>query len=447
METDAVSFFETLRGDIGFNHFTSETLTGLIFVIVLLALSALISGSEVALFSLEPKEIKDLKSNKKRSAGLVIKLLSEPEQLLAAVLVGNNFVNIGVVLLTAHITNSLIDFSLVPTLGFIFNTIFITSLILLFGEIIPKVYAAHYPKTLAIRMSAFINVLVIITRPVNFLLINSTSFVNKRLLKYKKNLSIDEISKALQLTDHLDISDDKEILEGIVKFGNKGVNEIMRSRLEVTSIDIHSNFERVLQIIKESGYSRIPVFAGTLDDVRGILYIKDLLPYLDKSATYRWQSLMRQPFFVPETKKIDDLLEDFQKSKVHMAIVVDEFGGTSGLVTLEDILEEIVGDIADEFDEDESLFTQISEFEFLFDGRAMLNDFCKVLDSKDDIFDDIKGEADTLAGLILELKGEFPMLHEKLKCKNFTFEVEGVNTRRITKIKVTIDPIKTTDVQ
>jgi len=201
----------------------------------------------------------------------------------------------------------------------------------------------------------------------------------------------------------------------------------------------------VLQIIKESGYSRIPVFSGTLDDVRGILYIKDLLPYLDKSAVYRWQPLMRQPFFVPETKKIDDLLEDFQKSKVHMAIVVDEFGGTSGLVTLEDILEEIVGDIADEFDEDESLFTQISEFEYLFDGRTMLNDFCKVFNYEDDIFDDIRGEADTLAGLILELKGEFPLLHEKMKCKNFTFEVEGVNLRRISKIKVTIYPIKTTE--
>ncbi|HZK97857.1 MAG TPA: gliding motility-associated protein GldE [Prolixibacteraceae bacterium] len=445
METDAVSFFETLNGDIGYNHFTSETLTGLFIVIVLLALSALISGSEVALFSLEPKEIKDLKTNKRHSASLVLKLLSEPQQLLAAILVGNNFVNIAIVLLTAHITNSLIDFSLVPTLGFIFNTVFITSLILLFGEIIPKVYAAHYPKTLALRVSAFINILVIITKPVNFLLINSTSFVNKRLLKYKKNLSIDEISKALQLTDHLDISDDKEILEGIVKFGNKSVNEIMRSRLEVTSIDIHSNFDRVLQIIKESGYSRIPVFAGTLDDVRGILYIKDLLPYLDKSAAYRWQSLMRQPFFVPETKKIDDLLEDFQKSKVHMAIVVDEFGGTSGLVTLEDILEEIVGDIADEFDEDELLFTQVSEFEFLFDGKIMLNDFCKVFDYEDDIFDDIRGEADTLAGLILELKGEFPMLHEKLNCKNFAFEVEGVNTRRITKIKVTILPESKTE--
>ena len=445
METDAVSFFETLNGDIGYNHFTSETLTGLFIVIVLLAISALISGSEVALFSLEPKEIKDLKLNKKRSASLVIKLLSEPEQLLAAILVGNNFVNIAIVLLTAHITNSLIDFSLVPTLGFIFKTVFITALILLFGEIIPKVYAAHYPKTLVLKVAAFINILVIITKPVNFLLINSTSFVNKRLIKYKKNLSIDEISKALQLTDHLDISDDKEILEGIVKFGNKSVNEIMHSRLEVTSIDIHSNFERVLQTIKESGYSRIPVYAGTLDDVRGILYIKDLLPYLEKSAAYRWQPLMRQPFFVPETKKIDDLLEDFQKSKVHIAIVVDEFGGTSGLVTLEDILEEIVGDIADEFDEDESLYSQISNFEYLFDGRIMLNDFCKVFDYEDDIFDDIRGEADTLAGLILELKGEFPMLNEKLNCKNFTFEVEGVNTRRITKIKVTIEPIAPTN--
>jgi len=447
LETDAVPYFETLTRGIGYNHFTSETLIGLFILIILLAISALISGSEVALFSLEPKEIKEIKSDKKRSAAMVIKLLSEPEQLLAAILVGNNFANISIVLLTAHITNSLIDFSNAPTVGFIFNTIFITALILLFGEIIPKVYAAHFPKKLALKMSPIINILVIITRPVNFLLINSTSFVNRRLLKYKKNLSIDEISKALQLTDHLDNSDDKEILEGIVKFGNKGVDEIMRSRLEVTSIDIHSNFEHVLQIIKESGYSRIPVFAGTLDDVRGILYIKDLLPYINKGAAYRWQPLMRQPFFVPETKKIDDLLEDFQKSKVHMAIVVDEFGGTSGLVTLEDILEEIVGDIADEFDDEETLFTKISQDEYLFDGRTMLHDFCKILDIEDDIFDDIKGEADTLAGLILELKGEFPMLKEKLKCKNFTFEVEGVNTRRITKIRVTIDPIETTGLQ
>ena len=445
METDAVSFLDTLNGEIGYNHFTSETLTGIIILIVLLTISALISGSEVALFSLEPKEIKDLKLNKKRSAGLVIKLLSEPEQLLAAILVGNNFANISIVLLTAHITNSLIDFSNTPTLGFIFNTVIITSLILLFGEIIPKVYAAHYPKTLALKVSSIINVLVIITKPVNFLLINSTSFVNKRLIKYKKNLSIDEISKALQLTDHLDISDDKEILEGIVKFGSKGVNEIMRSRLDVTTIEIHSNFEKVLQLIKESGYSRIPVYAETLDDVRGILYIKDLLPFLNKSAAYRWQPLMRQPFFVPETKKIDDLLEDFQKSKVHMAIVVDEFGGTSGLVTLEDILEEIVGDIADEFDVEETLFTQISQDEYLFDGRAMLNDFCKELDLENDIFDDVRGEADTLAGLILELKGEFPMLHEKLNCKNFTFEVEEVDTRRIIKIRVKIHPTEKAD--
>ena len=218
----------------------------------------------------------------------------------------------------------------------------------------------------------------------------------------------------------------------------------MRSRPEVTSIEIHSSFEHVLQVIRESGYSRIPVYAGTLDDVRGILYIKDLLPYLNNGASYRWQPLMRQPFFVPATKKIDDLLEDFQKSKVHMAIVVDEYGGTSGLVTLEDILEEIVGDIADEFDEEESLFTKISDNEYLFEGRTMLHDFCKILDLEDDIFDDIKGEADTLAGLILELRGEFPMVKEKLQCKNFTFEVEGVNTRRITKLRVTFDSIEST---
>lgn len=444
METDAVPYFETLTRNNGYNLFTPEILVGLFVLIILFAFSALISGSEVALFSLEPKEIKEIKSSKKRAAGQVIKLLSEPEQLLATIMIGNNFTNIAIVLLTFHLTTSLIDFSKTPTFGIIFNTVLITSLILFFGELIPKIYAARSPKKMALKISPVISVLLIITKPVNFLLINSTSFVNRKLIKYKKNLSIDEISKALHLTDYQDISDDKEILEGIVKFGNKGVDEIMRSRFEVTSIEIHTNFEHVLRIIRESGYSRIPVYAGTLDDVRGILYIKDLLPYLNKGASYRWQPLMRQPFFIPETKKIDDLLEDFQKSKVHMAIVVDEYGGTAGLVTLEDILEEIVGDIADEFDEEESLFTKISENEYLFEGRTMLHDFCKILDLENDIFDDIKGEADTLAGLILELRGEFPVVKEKLQCKSFIFEVEGVNTRRITKIRVTFDPIEST---
>lgn len=443
MEADIVSSAGGLLRDIGFKHFTTETLAGLLVLIVLLMTSALISGSEVALFSLEPKEIEELKKSNKRSSHLVIKLLSMPENLLAAILTGNNFVNIAIVLLTAHITNSLIDFTNTPTFGFIFQTVIITFMILLFGEIIPKVYAAHYSKTFALRISAFINVLVKITWPVNYFLIHSTSFINRRLSKYKKNLSIEEISKALKLTDKSEFSEDKDILEGIVKFGNKTVSEIMRSRLDVISIEVHANFDEVLQIIRESGYSRIPVFKETLDDVKGILYIKDLLAHLDKKSSFRWQPLMRQPFFVPESKKIDDLLEEFQKSKVHMAIVVDEYGGTSGLVTLEDILEEIVGDIADEFDEENRFFTKIGDNEYLFDGNTLLNDFYKATGYDDTIFDEIKGEADTLAGLILELTKDLPNLHEKIHLKNFTFEVEAVDARRIHKIRVRINsPLK-----
>lgn len=439
MEADTFSSLGSLLSGISFNPFTTETLIGLLVLIVLMVTSALISGSEVALFSLEPKEIEELKKSKRRKSHLVLKLLSEPEHLLAAVLTGGNFINIAIVLLTAHITNSLIDFTNAPTLGFIFQTIIITFMILFFGEIIPKVYATHYSKNFALKISPFLNILVKITHPVNYLLIHSTSFVNKRLSRYKKELSIEEISKALKLTDTGEISEDKDILEGIVKFGTKSVSEIMKPRLDVTSIEVRATFDEVLRVIRESGYSRIPVYKESLDDIRGILYIKDLLAHLDRGSSFRWQPLMRQPFFVPESKKIDDLLEEFQKSKVHMAIVVDEYGGTSGLVTLEDILEEIVGDIADEFDEENRFFTKISENEYLFDGNTLLNDFYKTTGLDDNIFDETKGEADTLAGLILELTKEMPEIHEKVQIKNFTFEVEGVDARRINKIRLTIN--------
>jgi putative hemolysin len=439
LEADTFSSSEGLLRGIGFNQFTTEALAGLLVLIILMVTSALISGSEVALFSLEPKEIEDLKKSKRRKPHLVLKLLSKPENLLAALLTGGNFINIAIVLLTAHITNSLIDFTNAPTLGFIFQTIVITFMILFFGEIIPKVYAAHYSKNFALKISPFINILAKITHPVNYLLIHSTSFVNKRLSRYKKDLSIEEISKALKLTDEDELSEEKDILEGIVKFGTKTVSEIMKPRLDVTSIEAGANFDEVLRVIRESGYSRIPVYKESLDNVRGILYIKDLLAHLDKGTSFRWQPLMRQPFFVPESKKIDDLLEEFQKSKVHMAFVVDEYGGTSGLVTLEDILEEIVGDIADEFDEENRFFVKISEFEYLFNGNTLLNDFYKATGYDDNVFDEIKGEADTLAGLILELTREMPEMHEKIQFKNFTFEVEAVDPRRINKIRVTIN--------
>ncbi len=443
LETNFFTSVGALFGNIEFLPFTVNALSGLLVLVLLLGLSALISGSEVALFSLEPKEIESLKSNKKRSAQLILKLLSNPEQLLASILVGNNFVNIAIVLLASHISTSLLSFGEARTFEFIFQTVIITFLLLLVGEIIPKVYAAHFPKNFALKLSPFIYILGKITKPINYLLIHSTSFVNKRLNKHRRELSIDEISKALKLANHEDLTDDKEILEGIVKFGSKSVSEIMHSRMDMVVVDFNSDFIAVLGIIRDSGYSRIPVFAGTLDEIRGILYIKDLLAHLTKGISFKWQQLIRPPFFIPETKKIDDLLEEFQKSKVHLAIVVDEFGGTSGLVTLEDILEEIVGDIADEFDVEERFFTKLGPSEYLFDGKTLLNDFYKVVDCEDDVFEDFKGDADTLAGLILELTGEFPELHEIVPCKNFTFQIEALDRRRIKEIRVRIN--QTTD--
>lgn len=439
LETKLVDSIGALFGNIEFLPFTFNTLSGLLALIVFLVLSAMISGSEVALFSLEPKDIEALKSNKKRSAQLILRLLSDPEQLLASILVGNNFVNIAIVLLASNISDSLISFGDAKTVEFIFQIVFITFLLLLFGEIIPKVYAAHYPKNFALRLSPFVHFLGKITRPVNYILIRSTSFVNKRMNKHRRFLSIDEISEALKLAHHEDLSDDKEILEGIVKFGSKSVREIMHSRLDMVVIDFKSGFAEVLEIIRTAGYSRIPVYSGTVDQIRGILYIKDLLPHITKGVSFKWQQLIRPPFFIPETKKIDDLLEEFQKSKVHLAIVVDEFGGTSGLVTLEDILEEIVGDIADEFDVEEKSFIRLGPNEFLFDGKTLLNDFYKIVECKDNVFEEVKGEADTLAGLILELTGEFPELHERVQCKNFTFYVEAIDQRRIKEIKVSIE--------
>lgn len=436
LETNFFTTVGALFGNIEFLPFTVNALSGLLVLVLLLGLSALISGSEVALFSLEPKEIESLKSNKKRSAQLILKLLSNPEQLLASILVGNNFVNIAIVLLASHISTSLISFGEAKTFEFIFQTVIITFLLLLVGEIIPKVYAAHFPKNFALKLSPFIYLLGKITKPINYLLIHSTSFVNKRMNKHRRELSIDEISKALKLANHEDLTDDKVILEGIVKFGSKSVSEIMHSRMDMVVADFNSDFIAVLEIIRDSGYSRIPVFAGTLDEIRGILYIKDLLPHLTKGISFKWQQLIRPPFFIPETKKIDDLLEEFQKSKVHLAIVVDEFGGTSGLVTLEDILEEIVGDIADEFDVEERFYTKLGPNEYLFDGKTLLNDFYKVVDCEDDVFEDFKGDADTLAGLILELTGEFPELHEIVPCKNFTFQIEALDRRRIKEIRV-----------
>ncbi|MDX8341041.1 gliding motility-associated protein GldE [Draconibacterium sp. IB214405] len=412
-------------------------IVSIVIVLFLLFTSALISGSEVAYFSLTASDKQKLK-HKGKNNERVIHNLDSPEKLLATILVANNFVNVGIVILTAYISSNLVSFEN-DTLEFIFQVVVITFFLLLFGEIFPKVYATHFALRFARFMALPLQVLEKLFRPVNAILIYSTGFVNRRLLKHKKNISMDEISQALELTSDQELSEEKEILEGIVKFGNKSVEEIMTPRVDVVSLDIKANFEDVLDVINDSGYSRIPVYIDSFDNISGLLYIKDILQHSHKTKSFKWQTLIRPPFYVPDTKKISSLLEEFQKTKVHLAIVVDEYGGTSGIVTLEDILEEIVGDITDEFDEEEDFFTKLAENTWIFDAKVLLGDFYKIVNCDDTVFDDVKGDADTLAGLILEIKGEIPTLKEKVKCKQFSFTIEEVDNRRIKQIKVVIN--------
>jgi gliding motility-associated protein GldE len=438
LETEPSPILTAIYWDLHFHPFTTGIAISLLVILILLILSALISASEVAFFSLSTTEKHKIAGRSAKKNSYIIKNLESPEQLLATILVANNFVNVGIVILSSFTVDSLIDFSNEPILGFIIQVLAISFIILLFGEITPKVYSTHHALKFARFIAIPLYYLTKFLKPVNSILIYSTSFLNTRIRAYNKHISVDELSQALELTSKTELKDDNEILKGIVKFGNKSVVEIMRSRVDVVSVDINYSYDRIVNLITETGFSRIPVFSESFDNIKGILYIKDLLPHVLKGTSFRWQSIIRPPFYVPETKKIDDLLEEFQKNKVHMAIVVDEYGGTSGIVTLEDILEEIVGEITDEFDEDEKFYTKISENKYLFDGKTMLNDFYKVTGSEDTVFDDVKGEADTLAGLILELKGEIPVKNDIINCKNYVFSIEAVDNRRIKQIKVEI---------
>jgi putative hemolysin len=438
LETESLPMFKAIYWNIQFQPFTSGMAICLVVILILLLFSALISGSEVAYFSLSPAEKQKISITSTKKYTYIQKNLESPEQLLATLLVANNFVNVGTVIFSSFTINNIVDFSKEPILGFIIQIFAISLLIVLFGEIIPKVYSTNHALKFARFMAVPLHYTIKIFRPLNSILIFSSSFIDHRIHAYNNHISVDELSQALELTSQTDLTEDTDILKGIVKFGNKSVAEIMRSRVDAVSIDIDSSYSKIMSMITETGFSRIPVFSETFDNIKGILYIKDLLPHVHKGASFRWQSIIRPPFYVPETKKIDDLLEEFQKNKVHMAIVVDEYGGTSGIVTLEDVLEEIVGEITDEFDEEEKFYTKISETKYLFDGKTMLNDFYKVLGLEESVFDDIKGEADTLAGLILELKGEIPAKDDTIYCKNYVFTIEAVDNRRIKQIKVDI---------
>jgi putative hemolysin len=414
-------------------------LIGFAVIIILLIGSAMMSATEVAFFSFRPEDIENFKSNKDKKSKAILHLYERPEKLLSTILVANNTINIAIVLLSAYQSSKLFDFTAEPVLGFIINVIVITFILLFFGEVMPKVYASRNHLRIAYLMASPLAALEKIFMPVTSVLMFSSAFVRRRTGTRRSNISMDDLSDALDLTASEDFNEDEKILKGIVNFGNINVSAIMCPRIDVTAIDNRAGFDKVISLIIESGFSRIPVYTNSFDKVKGVLYAKDVLPYTDNPASFKWQSLIRPPYFVPETKKINDLLKEFQSTKIHMAIVIDEYGGTSGIVTLEDILEEIVGEITDEGDEDSSLYRKIDEKTYIFEAKILLNDFCKVLNIDEDIFEDVRGEAETLAGLILELTGEIPQKDQVVKFSDFIFKIESADKRRIKEVRVELN--------
>lgn len=415
---------------------------GAIFSIVLagilLLASGFASGSEIAFFSLSPNDLNELDEERSSSDVKIKMLRDDSERTLATILITNNLVNVTIIMLCNYFFARTVDFGNAYWLEFIVITVVLTFILLLFGEIMPKVYCGQHALAVCRTFAGTILMLSKLFRPLSAVLLKSRMGVEKMIHNENHVLSVDDLEQALELTDKEELKEEQNMLEGIVRFGDETAKEVMTSRQDVVDLDFRSTFPEVLKCIVENNYSRIPVYQDSIDNIRGILYIKDLLPHLSKPANFRWQSLIRPPYFVPETKKIDDLLRDFQENKVHIAIVVDEFGGTSGIVTLEDILEEIVGEINDEYDEDEKSYVRINGNTFIFEGKTLLSDFYKILKLDDDVFEEVEGDADSLAGLMLELKGDFPKLHEKIEYRNFKFEIVEVDGHRISKIKVVV---------
>ena len=408
---------------------------------LLLVLSGFASGSEIAFFSLSPADLNELEESNDERDKQIMALRDDSERTLATILITNNLINVTIIMLCNYFLAHVIDFGNAVWLQFVVITVLLTFLLLLFGEIVPKVYCAQHALAVCRSFSGGIKAMSRLFYPLSTVLIRSGILAGKVMQTENHVLSVDDLEQALELTDKTDLKDEQNMLEGIVRFGDETAKEIMTSRQDVVALDFRSSFTEVLRCIVENNYSRIPVYQNSIDNVRGILYIKDLLPHLSKPATFRWQSLIRPPYFVPETKKIDDLLREFQANKVHIAIVVDEFGGTSGLVTLEDILEEIVGEINDEYDEEERNYVRVNANTYVFEAKTLLSDFYKVLKIDDETFEEIGGDADTLAGLMLELKGDFPAVHEKLEYQNFTFEILELDERRISKVKVVVHDV------
>ncbi len=419
----------------------------IIFVVIalLLAVSGFASSSESAFFSLTPQNLNDMETANTPTDQRVFALLKKSEYLLATILITNNFVNVAIVMLSALLVDKLLIFN-ETWVEFLVETVVITFLLLLFGEIMPKVYSQQDPVKVARRNARPLTLLCKLCKPFAFLLVKSTKSVNRLARPRHDSLSIDDVNEAIDLTtSDKGIDEEKEILKGIANFGNTSVDSVMTTRLDMITVSSKMPYSEVLRIVEEYGYSRIPVVNNSQDDIRGILYIKDLLPHLGKSNTFKWQTLVRPAYFVPETKKIDDLLREFQKNKIHVAIVVDEFGGTLGMVTMEDILEEVVGDISDEYDDEEKLYTKIDDKTYRFEAKIPLNDFFKATEIDPDTFGHNTEEADTLAGLLLELKGDFPAKGEKIVFDRYTFEITALGKHRIQRVTLTIGDAPQTD--
>ena len=414
---------------------TGGSIIAIIVALLGLFLSAFNSGSEIAYFSLRPDDVDTIEDAHRRER--VRELLANPEKLLATVLVGNNLVNIMIAIVLNYAMNQMFDFNS-TVLDFIVQTVILTFLILLFGEVIPKLYATNFSIKFAALASAPLKAAVKLFSPLTALLVRSTSLVNKVVSTQTEEVSVDDLTRALEVSE-VKNPDEKELLEGILSFGDKTVSDIMRPRVDVVDIDQDDDFDQVVRKVIDTGYSRMPVYEETPDNIKGILYAKDLLPYIGtRDITFKWQTLMRPAYFVPETRMLDDLLEDFRQKKMHMAIIVDEYGCTQGIATLEDVLEEIVGDINDEYDTEEKFYNRISKDTWLFDGKTLLSDFARVLDIDEEELGEHAEEAETIAGYLLDLKGEFLQEKEVMKYERFTFTVIKVVKHRIAKVKVTL---------
>ena len=416
-------------------------IVALIAAAVLLMCSAFVSASEVAFFSLTPVDLSEIEEERHPSDPKIVRLRDDSERLLATILISNNLVNVAIVMLGNYALLRIFNFGHALWVEFLFMTVLLTFLLLLFGEVMPKIYSGQHRLPFCRMAAPVFLVLNKVFWPFSSLLVRSKGLTQRILTHEAEALTVDDLEQALELTDQKEIAEEANMLQGIIRFGGETVREVMTPRVDMVDLEMRTPFPEVLQCIVENNYSRIPVYSETEDNIKGVLYIKDLLPHLGKPASFRWQSLIRPAYFVPETKMIDDLLRDFEQNKVHIAIGGDEFGGTSGIVTMEDILEEIVGEIDDEYDDTEKPYVRLNQNTYVFEAKCLLAEFLRTLHLDDDFFEEVEGEADSLAGLLLEIKGEFPKLHEKIAFRHLTFEVMEMDERRIVKIKVIVGKV------